>query len=418
MRMSAKIDYARIWELSREILKKDGTPNASEIGRIVGTTKDTVIRTLSRPELDYRNPELYDSEVLAAAKAGGIEDPRNLSHFWKIMKDQDGNGYSLFVKNPHNGQNMSVYDMVREAVAYAAPDLPRRDFPARTTAKGSQLLVLDLADVHFLKLSVKTETGYEYNRQVARHRMIEGTKELLKQVSGLNIGHILFVLGNDILHIDNPRSTTTNGTFQNVDGTIFQGYLDASAALEEAVLEAAEVAPVDLLHCMSNHDWVTGFGLSQTVAARTMMKSKRVRATPYNMSEAHYKYFRFGSNLLGFTHGNGAKEEKLYGLMVKDAREHISECKNLYWYLHHVHHKVRKTRGEIEYLKEKDHNGMTAIVAGGPRIEGEQINIEYVRSPSAPDSWHSINGYVNLQAVECFVHHPEYGQKARFTEYF
>jgi hypothetical protein len=233
----------------------------------------------------------------------------------------------------------------------------------------------------------------------------------------MGIGRVLFVLGNDILHIDTPRSTTTKGTYQDTDGTIFQGFKDATTALQGAILQAAEVADVDLIHCMSNHDWLMGWACSQTVAAR-LSHDPRVHSSDYNLSEAPRKYYRFEKNLIGLTHGDGAKEEKLYGLMVTDAREHISECPNLYWLLHHVHHKDRKTRGEIVYLREKDHNGMTAVISGKPAPEGGQLNIEYVRSPSAEDSWHARNGYTNRQAVECFIYHPQLGQRARFTEYF
>jgi len=233
----------------------------------------------------------------------------------------------------------------------------------------------------------------------------------------MGIGRILFVMGNDILHVDNTRSMTTNGTFQDTDGTIYQGFNDAAAALDEAITESSRHAEVDLLHCMSNHDKTLGWALTQTVAAR-LQRNPRVHSTPYNLSEAHRKYYRYEHNLMGLTHGDGAKEEKLYGLMVKEARQHISECENLYWLLHHYHHKDRKSRGEFVYQREKDHNGMTAMISGEPQIVGEQMQIEYVRSPSAPDAWHDFSGYVNMQAVECFIYHPVIGQRARFTEWF
>lgn len=355
-------------------------------------------------------------EILEAAAAGGIEDPNSLSHFWKIVKDGDGNGYSLFVKNPKNGNNVRIEDLVRETVLdipTSLADLPKREDPIA----GEHLLVIDLADVHFLKLCVKSETGYEYNSEVARNRVVEGTKALLRMAKPWGIGRILFVMGNDSLHVDNPRSTTTSGTFQDTSGTVFQGFMDAGAAIEEAINEASALADVDIIHCMSNHDWLMGWALTQAVAGRLRV-NPRVRATEYNISERHRKYYRFERNLFGLSHGDGAKEEKLYGVMVKEAREHISECQNLYWLLHHVHHKIRKSRGEIEFLREKDHNGMTALISGTPNIEGHHLNIEYVRSPSPPDGWHDRNGYVNRQAVECFVYHPTIGQRARFTEWF
>lgn len=407
--------YAQIWELSRTVLKGNGSPNAREIARQLGIHKDAVTRTLRRPELDFRNPATYDAEVIAAAAAGGIEDPRTLSHFWKIVKDEKGNGYSLFVKNPNTGQDVTVFDLVRQSVLEAPLKKPK--LAPRPTETGEHLLVIDLADVHFLKLCVQSETGHTYDREVARHRVIEGTKSLLRLARPMGIGRILFVLGNDILHVGNSRTTTTSGTYQDSDGTIFQGFKDAASAVEEAINECAQVADVDLIHCMSNHDWLMGWALSQAIAGR-LRGNSRVHATEYGLSETHRKYYRFENNLFGLTHGDGAKEEKLYGLMVKEAREHISDCPNLYWLLHHVHHKDRKTRGEFAYLREKDHNGMTAHISGSLVAEGGHLNIEYVRSPSAPDGWHDRNGYVNRQGVECFVYHPTLGQRARFTEWF
>lgn len=357
----------------------------------------------------------FDSEILEAAHAGGVTDPRNLSHFWKITKDEQGNGYSLFVKNPATGQSVCLTDMVRETILGTPP--ATLDLEPREPHSGEHLLVVDLADVHFLKLCVKTETGFTYDRTVAHHRVVEGTKALLRMARPWGVGRILFVTGNDILHVDGPRTSTTSGTYQDSEGTIFQGFTDAGLALEEAIHAASGLADVDLIHCMSNHDWVMGWALTQAVAARAT-RNPRVRATPYNISERHRKYYRYERNLFGVTHGDGAKEEKLYGLMVTEARQHISECQNLYWLLHHVHHKIRKTRGEFEMLREKDHNGMTAHMRGTPNFEGHNVHIEYVRSPSAPDGWHDRNGYVNRQAVECFIYHPTIGQRARFTEWF
>lgn len=405
--------YARIWILSESVLKANGSPNYTEIGRMLQVSKDTVIRTLSKPRPGHTSNE--EAAVLAAASAGGIQDSRNLAHFWKIVKDETGNGYSLFVKNPKSGQDVRIEDLVRQTILQTPTKLNK--LPPREDTTGEHLLVIDLADVHFLKLCVKTETGHVYNREVARHRVIEGTKSLLRMAKPWGIGRILFVMGNDILHVDGPRTSTTSGTYQDSDGTIFEGFMDAGDAMETAINEASLLADVDLIHCMSNHDWLMGWALTQAVAGRLRV-NPRVRATPYNISERHRKYYRFERNLFGLTHGDGAKEEKLYGVMVKEAREHISECLNLYWLLHHVHHKDRKTRGEFAYLREKDHNGMTAMISGLPMIEGASLNIEYVRSPSPPDGWHDRNAYVNRQAVECFIYHPTIGQRARFTEWF
>jgi hypothetical protein len=136
------------------------------------------------------------------------------------------------------------------------------------------------------------------------------------------------------------------------------------------------------------------------------------------LSELHRKYYRFEGNLIGLTHGDGAKEADLYPLMMTEARAHISDCTHRYWYVHHLHHKIRKQAGVLSHKREKDHIGMTMMHNAARSMEGDNVQIEWVRSMSPPDGWHDRNGYVNRQAVECFVHHPHDGQDGRFTVWF
>jgi hypothetical protein len=118
----------------------------------------------------------------------------------------------------------------------------------------------------------------------------------------------------------------------------------------------------------------------------------------------HRKYIQFGSNLLGFTHGDGAKDKDLHSLALTEARTAFSECDRVYWHCHHVHHKIRKMNGvEIE----KDHIGATVIHAAPVSDVTDKCVIEYIRSASASDGWHHRNGYVGaVQAIEAFVYSP------------
>ena len=186
-----------------------------------------------------------DPMVSDAARVGGVSNLDTLSHGWKICKDEEGNGYSLFFKNQQSGEKLSLCDMVRNAVSDGVGTPPK--YPKRKAATGEHLLTIDLADVHFQKLAVKTETGFEYNREVARHRVIEGTKALLELAKPFEVGRILYVMGNDILHTDNAHRTTTSGTQQDTDGSIFESFRDAYAALINSIEQCAEVADVDLI---------------------------------------------------------------------------------------------------------------------------------------------------------------------------
>jgi len=283
-------------------------------------------------------------------------------------------------------------------------------------AKGDHLAVVDLADVHFGKLCETTEVNQKYNIEAARHRTIEGTRALLKDASGVGIARILFVMGNDIIHTEDGRGTTS-GTPQDSDGTFFTAWKAAEYASIDAIGQCASVADTDLIHCMSNHDWRSGWMLSQSIAA-AMRGHSGVRASDYNLSERHRKYYGFENNAFLLTHGDGTKEEKIAGHFMQEAKSLVSQCRNFYALLHHMHHKMTKRRGVDVFQSEKDHNGMSVVVSGAPRVEGAGVGIEYVRSPSPPDGWHDRNGYLNRQGVECFIYHPHDGQKHRLTEWF
>lgn len=345
----------------------------------------------------------------------GVMTTNGLHSGWLELQDENGKKTGNLYFQVGKDEPQRFVDVVTESLANYKP-LDRTLFAPRVShgAKGDKLLVLDLADVHFGKLCIQDETSHTYNIEVARHRVIEGTRALLKRSDGIH--RVLFVMGNDILHTENGK-TTTSGTAQDSDGSYFTAWRAAQHASIDAISECAGVADVDLIHCMSNHDWRSGWALSQTIAA-SVSSHEGVRATPYNLSERHRKFYGYGRNGILLTHGDGAKEEALTSLFLKEGRSLISNCDLLYAYLHHFHHKIRKRRGIDVFQSEKDHTAFTQINTGAARVEGGDMMAEYVRSPSAPDGWHDRNGYVNRQAVEAFIHCPHDGQKDRLTEWF
>jgi hypothetical protein len=148
------------------------------------------------------------------------------------------------------------------------------------------------------------------------------------------------------------------------------------------------VADVHFTFNPSNHDYQSGFFLAQVIEAHF----RNCNNITFDCSIAHRKYFTFGSNLIGTTHGDGAKFQDLPLLMAQESKD-WSSTKHRYIYTHHVHHK-----------NSKDFVGVT---------------VESLRSPSGTDSWHHRNGYEHSpKAVEGFLHHKDFGQIARFTHLF
>jgi hypothetical protein len=108
---------------------------------------------------------------------------------------------------------------------------------------------------------------------------------------------------------------------------------------------------------------------------------------------AHRKYYQYHKNLIGTTHGDGAKKEDLALLMAHEAAEYWNDSKHRYFYMHHIHHKYSK-----DFMS---------------------VCVEALRSPSGTDGWHHRNGYQHApKAVEAYIHDKEHGQIARLTHIF
>lgn len=250
------------------------------------------------------------------------------------------------------------------------------------------LFVVDLADIHIGKLSESFETGEDYDNQIAVQRVKEGLEGLIDKASGHKIDKILFVGGNDILHIDTPKRTTTSGTPQDTDGMWYSNFLIAKQLYIEVLNRLLQVADIHFVFNPSNHDYMSGFFLADVI--KTYFKD--CKNITFDCSIAHRKYFVYGENLIGTTHGDGGKVEQLPLAMAHESKD-WSNCKHKYIYTHHVHHK-----------NSKDYMG---------------VCVESLRSPSATDSWHHRNLYQHApKAVEGFIHSKLHGQISRITHLF
>lgn len=315
----------------------------------------------------------------------GLDDG-DVKHGWIKSKTA-----SLFFKNPNfKEKEEENYERIREAILKDIDaHSPRYALFERSYSRDNHLLVIDPADVHIGKLCESFETGEEYNSQIAVQRVLEGVQGILDKTKGFHIDKILFIGGNDILHIDSPKRTTTSGTPQDTDGMWYSNFLIAKQLYVEILEKLLTVADVHFTFNPSNHDYVHGFFLADVI--RTWFKD--CEQITFDCSISHRKAFRYGLNLIGTTHGDGAKNQDLPLLMATEFPIDWAATKHRYVYTHHVHHKF-----------SKDYIGVT---------------VESLRSPSGSDSWHHRNGYQHApKAVEGFLHHPIQGQVARISHIF
>lgn len=308
-------------------------------------------------------------------------------HYWYKSKK-----FSIFAKP----DTLSIEDVCKKLTEAVSKHTPKYPSIKRKKSKDPHLLVIDPADVHLGKLSVFEETGETYNIEIAKNRVLEGVKTLIEKSHGFDIEKILLVVGNDIIHIDDAkRKATTSGTVQDTDGLWWQMFLAGQDLYVKLIELLLQVADVHVVHCPSNHDFTSGWYLAQTLEA-WFHNSKQVT---FDSSVKHRKYLSYGKNLIGLSHGDGAKPQDMPLLMASEEPEKWAKSKFRHIYLHHLHHKI-----QYKWKSGEDYHGAT---------------VEYLRTPSVADRWHFTQGYVAVpKAVEAFVHHPSQGQVCRLTCYF
>tara|TARA_R110002020_G_scaffold69127_7_gene180178 strand:- start:3429 stop:4526 length:1098 start_codon:yes stop_codon:yes gene_type:complete len=309
---------------------------------------------------------------------------------------QSANGeyrFSVVTKEDYGLDEGKIFAQVNEFIEGHSPSYsPIR---RKEDERKPHLFIFNPADIHIGKYANELETGDGYDCETAVKRVLDGMEGILQKTSGFNIDRIKFDIGNDVLHIDNVYSTTTKGTFVDSIGKWWEHFEIALSLYVACVERLREIAPVDVVHSMSNHDYQSGFHLAHALQAWFRNASD----ITFDISVAHRKYYRYGLNLIGTEHGDGAKLDQLPLLMAQESPKMWSETQYRYFYVHHLHHKIK-----WKWQEAKDYTGVV---------------VEYLRSPSSPDSWHSRKGFSSTQkAVEGFLHDKESGQVARLTHYF
>ena len=310
------------------------------------------------------------------------------SHGWLKTKEA-----SIFIKNKEG--IISFDEMRAKFITEMSEYSPSYKKVKRKDITDKHLLVIDIADLHIGKLADKSETGDKYNSDIGVKRALEGVNGILSKAKGFPIDKILFIIGNDVLHIDNANKSTSAGTTQDVDGMWYKNYEIARDLYIKIIEMLVNVANVHVVHNPSNHDYISGFMLADSIFC-WFRKHKNIT---FDVSNAHRKYFIYGKNLIGSSHGDGAKMADMPLLMANEAPLQWANTFYRYIYLHHIHHK-----DVTKFKSGKDYQGVT---------------VEYLRSPSGTDSWHHRNGYQHApKAIEAFIHSKNFGQVARLTHLF
>lgn len=270
-----------------------------------------------------------------------------------------------------------------------APKYPKLK---RAKVAGEYLLEIDIPDLHFGKLAWAEESGQDYDIKIAQDAATKTIESLINQSKAYKVDRILFPIGNDYFNVNSKLNTTAHNTPQQED-TRWQKTFKAGRLLAIKMIDMLQtVAPVDVLVVPGNHDEERAFYLGDSLES-WYHKCENVNVD--NRAQKR-KYYRYGKNLIGLTHGYYEKLADLPMIMAHEQKANWAECKFLEWQTGDKHHKKEiKTT-----LRENEEKG---------------VMIRVLRSLSANDAWHFDKGLINqVRAGEAFIRHKDAGVIAQF----
>lgn len=244
------------------------------------------------------------------------------------------------------------------------------------------MLEMVLADVHLGRLCWAAADGDDYSLKIARNLVMDAVDDMLNKAGRFgSYSKVVLWIAGDYLNVDNEENTTTGSTPQSVDSRFSKVFKEGKDILIEVISKLKEIAPVDVIITRGNHDYNSLFHLGEVIEAY-YHNDKNIKI---DNSPAPRKYYKYGKNLIQFSHGDKVDIKKLPEIAAAECKD-WSSC--IYRELHsaHLHHEkliVSETAG----VKTRVMNVLAGV-----------------------DNYHATHGYVkNIRCAQSFIWHKENG---------
>jgi len=251
---------------------------------------------------------------------------------------------------------------------YSLPEIKR----TKDYLNGDKMLLIDIADLHHnLQASIFT-SGDDYNCDIAEKLFFYVLNDVLSRTVSYYFDKVILVIGGDISNSDYLTNTTVKGTPQDNDLHYYEACERLYAMTIKAVDMLKEVAPVDVILCVGNHDEVTCYKLAKYISA-WFRDDERVNVDYTPLAR---KYYLYGKTLMCFAHDG--KVNKLPALIANEARQLWSQADTVEVFLQHLH---------TEQVLMEDNN----------------IRIQRLPTISARSKWTADKGYSSKRQCKSFI---------------
>lgn len=291
--------------------------------------------------MNIRNVELRRSKLAKSGELHGNPGIKKLVPDGYMVKgtstmiDAEGNEKIRWVKTSVDNERLEVLmEQAREAFC---SELPKADSVNHSGNEvNSELMTLyPIFDIHIGMMAHRHESGENYDTNTAE-KLMESYFDHAISVSPSSEKAVILV-GGDFLHSDGLEAVTpASGHCLDQDSRyaklVYVAIRSIRGAVEKMLKKHKEV---EIQIIEGNHDQSGMIWLRAAMAAFYESESRVfVDTSPAIMHKT-----RFGSTLLGYTHGHTMKKaEGRLAAMATDYRKDFGECEFVYCHSGHFHH--------------------------------------------------------------------------------
>lgn len=317
-------------------------------------------------------------------KASGAEIPESTYDgtvaATSTLYGPDGEVKLQWVKQSHERGPEQWAEAVKEAFAGTDPVKP---ICAPRTGLKDLLTVYPIGDHHTGMYAWGAEAGDDYDLKTAERLLVSAMSHLVDIAPQSETAVIANV--GDFFHVDQHRPETMRSHNSLDVDTRYAAMIHAGVLMLRTCIDRAleKHKSVRVINACGNHDDVGALWLS---LALSLLYEKNPRIS-IETSPAKFAYHRHGQVLLGVTHGDTAKLDKLAGVMAADKPEMWGATRHRYWITGHIHQKRV--------------------------LEQPGCLVESFRTLAARDAWSAAAGYRSGRDMTALVFHAEHGEVAR-----
>lgn len=281
------------------------------------------------------HPAVVSRRLAANTETGVMPPPAgHLVKGVSTLYDETGAAKLQWVKTKVEEEEQ--FKRTLEAIRLAFEETPRvRKIVAPKATNAKLLTVYPIGDHHFGMRSWASETGADYDIKIASDLLTMAAAHLVDLSPNSDTGLIINV--GDWFHVDNLKNETSrSGHTLDVDTRyahmIRLGTLLMRSIIERALLKHKKVL---VICAIGNHDDIGAIWLQHALAL-FYEENPRVHI---ETKPGKYHYHQHGKVLVGVTHGDTGKPEKLQGVMAADVPRMWGETSFRYWMTGHVHNR-------------------------------------------------------------------------------